>query len=177
MLNYIGAMRYGLQRLTSFFCAAATCCTSRYCICRIISNVTSKPIMIDCRLYAILGHGKTGFFLHGIIEVSEQATETARRILKMREEHRNGITKTLGYAAGNGHRVLETLYEKPIVSVKDVEAVIGTSFAAANQLVKRLEEMGLLEESPAEPGIAFSAMRPISSSFRIMKPKYPEPLE
>jgi len=116
--------------------------------------------MIDCRLYAIWGHGKTGFFLRGIIEVSEQATETARRILKMREEHRNGITKTLGYAAGNGHRVLETLYE-----------------SAANQLVKRLEEMGLLEESPAEPGIAFSAMRPISSSFRIMKPKYPEPLE
>jgi len=131
------------------------------------------------RLQAIrdLGTWEDWFFLHGIIEVSEQATETARRILKMREQHRNGITKTLGYAAGNGHRVLETLYEKPIVSVKDVEAVIGTSFAAANQLVKRLEEMGLLEESPAEPGIAFSAMRPISSSFRIMKPKYPEPLE
>jgi len=63
------------------------------------------------------------FFLHGIIEVSEQAAETTRRILKMREEHRNGITKTLGYAADNGHRVLEALYEKPIVSVK-VEAVM-----------------------------------------------------
>jgi len=86
------------------------------------------------------------FLLRGVIEVSEQATETARRILKMREEHRNGISGTLGYAAGNGHRVLETLYAKPIVSVKDVEAVTGTSFAAANQLVKRLEEMGLLEE-------------------------------
>ncbi|MCB2261906.1 MAG: MarR family transcriptional regulator [Candidatus Thiosymbion ectosymbiont of Robbea hypermnestra] len=86
------------------------------------------------------------FFLQGVVEVSEQATETARRILRMREEHRNDITEKLGYAAGNGHRILETLYAKPIVSVKDVEAVTGTTFAAANQLVKRLEEMGLLEE-------------------------------
>ncbi len=86
------------------------------------------------------------FFLQGVIEVSAQATETARRILQMRESHRNAITDNLGYAAGNGHRVLETLYERPIVSVKDVEATTGTSFAAANQLVKRLERMGLLEK-------------------------------
>ncbi len=86
------------------------------------------------------------FFLQGIIEVSGQATDTVRRILQMREEHRNVITEKLGYAAGNGHRVHEILYERPIVSVKDVEAVTGTSFAAANHLVKRLEREGLLEE-------------------------------
>jgi len=86
------------------------------------------------------------FFLRGVTEVSEQATETARRILQMREEHRSAIAENMGYAAGNGHRVLETLFERPIVSVKDVEGITGTTYAAANQLVKRLEGLGLLEE-------------------------------
>ncbi len=86
------------------------------------------------------------FFLRGVTEVSRQATETARRILQMREEHRSAIAENMGYAAGNGHRVLEALFERPIVSVKDVEGITGTSYAAANQLVKRLEGLGLLEE-------------------------------
>jgi cell filamentation protein, protein adenylyltransferase len=102
------------------------------------------------RLQAIRDRGEWEawliFFLRGIIEVSEQATETARRVLQMREKHRNIITVQLGYAAGNGHRVLETLYERPILSVKDAREITGTSFAAANQLVKRMEKMELLEE-------------------------------
>lgn len=64
----------------------------------------------------------------------------------MREEHRNLITGNLGYAAGNAHRVLETLFERPIMAVKDVAAITGTTYAAANQLVKRMEGLGLLEE-------------------------------
>lgn len=90
--------------------------------------------------------GWLAFFLRGIVEVSEQATETARRILLMREEHRTLITDNLGYAAGNAHRVLERLFERPIMAVKDVAAITGTTYAAANQLVKRLEALGLLEE-------------------------------
>jgi Fic family protein len=86
------------------------------------------------------------FFLQGVVEVSGQATETARRILQMREAHRNSITEQLGYAAANGHRVLEALYERPIMSVNDVRDITGTSFAAANQLVKRMETIGLLDE-------------------------------
>jgi len=86
------------------------------------------------------------FFLEGVVEVSDQATETARRILQMREEHRKAIADNMGYAAGNGHRVLETLFERPIVAVKDVVAVTHTSYTAANQLVKRLDRLGLLEE-------------------------------
>ncbi len=63
------------------------------------------------------------FFLGGVAEVSVQATETSRRILTLRETHRNLITEHLGYSAGNGHRVLEQLYERPIVSVNEVRAL------------------------------------------------------
>jgi Fic family protein len=87
------------------------------------------------------------FFLRGIIEVSEQATDTARRILTLREEHRRKITEALGRAAGNGHRVLDHLYDHPIVSVGDVQELTGTTFPAANDLVKRMvEKAGILRE-------------------------------
>ncbi len=87
-----------------------------------------------------------GFFLRGIVDVSRQATDTARRILTMREEHRHAITENFGRAAGNGHRVLEYLYECPIVSVSNVQNLIGTTYAAANNLVARMVNHGILQE-------------------------------
>ncbi len=86
------------------------------------------------------------FFLSGIVEVSRQATETARRILALREEHRRVITDNFGRAAGNGHRVLEHIYEHPIVSVGDVQGLTETTYTAANDLVARLVKHGILHE-------------------------------
>jgi Fic family protein len=86
------------------------------------------------------------FFLRGVTEVSAQAADTARRILLLREEHRSLIAEGLGRAAGNGHRILQHLYEHPIVSAKQVQELIGTTFAAANQIVRRLVAIGVLQE-------------------------------
>jgi Fic family protein len=86
------------------------------------------------------------FFLRGVAEVSTQATDTARRILALREEHRHIITTHLGRAAANGYRVLERLYERPILSVEDIRKLTGTTFPAANQLAQKLVEQGLLTE-------------------------------
>jgi hypothetical protein len=86
------------------------------------------------------------FFLRGVAEVSLQAAETARRILELREDHRRRITDHLGRAAGNGHRVLERLYERPIMSVSEVRALIRTTFPAANQIVQRLVDLDILKE-------------------------------
>jgi Fic family protein len=86
------------------------------------------------------------FFLRGVVEVSQEATETARKILLLREEHRKTITEEFGRAAGNGHRVIERLYEHPIVSVNDVQEIIGATYQAANELVKRLVQCNILHE-------------------------------
>ncbi len=86
------------------------------------------------------------FFLQGVIEVSKQATETARRILTLRETHRSTITERFGRAAGNGHRVLEYLYEHPILSTNEVRDLIGTTYAAANELVGKFVSNGILRE-------------------------------
>lgn len=90
--------------------------------------------------------GWVSFFLQGVTEVSIEAAETAKRILVLREDHRRQINDRLGRMAGNGHRVLERLYEKPIVSVEDVRDITQTSFQAANTAVQRLVEIGILKE-------------------------------
>jgi Fic family protein len=86
------------------------------------------------------------FFLTGVVEVSQQATETARRILSLRERHRQLITDTFGRAAGNGHRVLEHLYQHPIVAVTEVRDLVQTSYPAANNLVAQFATHGVLHE-------------------------------
>ncbi len=86
------------------------------------------------------------FFLRGVIEVASEATETARRILSLREEHRSLIVGEFGRSTASALTVLESLYRRPIVTVSDIEETTGTSYAAANALVSRLVALGLLEE-------------------------------
>lgn len=86
------------------------------------------------------------FFLRGVAQVSAESTETARRILALREQHRAAITDHVGRAAGNGHRVLEHLYDRPIVSVADIREITGTTYASANNLVARLVDLGIVAE-------------------------------
>ncbi len=86
------------------------------------------------------------FFLDGVAEVSQQATHTAAAILRMREDYRAKITEHLGRAAANGQRVMDRLFDHPIVTVATVREWLGITPAGANQIVARLEGMGLLRE-------------------------------
>ena len=86
------------------------------------------------------------FFLEAVGEVAEEATETARRIVALRERHRQLIVDRFGRVAANGLRVLESLYRHPLITVNGVAALTGVTFAAASLLVKRLVEHGLLRE-------------------------------
>jgi Fic family protein len=86
------------------------------------------------------------FYLRGVFEVSQEATETARHIVKMREDHRQMIMDLLGGGAANGLTLLESLYWKPIVSVKEVVQITSLAYPNANNLAQRFVEMGLLRE-------------------------------
>ena len=90
--------------------------------------------------------GWMAFFLEGVIEVSRQATHTAAAILRMREAFRTRITEGLGRAAANGQRVMDRLFDHPIVTVATVREWLGLTPAGANQIVARLETIGLLRE-------------------------------
>jgi Fic family protein len=101
-------------------------------------------------LQAVRDHGAweawLHFFLRGVLEVSKEATDTARVILALREQHRQLITDHFGRAAANGHRVLEYLYQRPIVSVGEIQTLIGTSYPAANNLVNQFKQHAILHE-------------------------------
>lgn len=91
------------------------------------------------------------FFVEGIRTVSDEATETARRIVALREAHRRLITTTFGRAAGTGLTLLEDLYRHPVVSVNYVAQLLGMTHAGANNLVRRMVEAGVLVEITGRP--------------------------
>jgi Fic family protein len=86
------------------------------------------------------------FFLTGIAEVSKEATETARQIVALRENHRAVITERFGRSAGSGLRVFESMFQRPIISVSEISDMLGVTFPAANDLVQRFEAQGILQE-------------------------------
>ncbi len=56
------------------------------------------------------------------------------------------IADRLSRMAGKAYRVLDHLYERPIVSVNEVRGLTGTTYPAANDLVSRLVDLGILVE-------------------------------
>ncbi len=86
------------------------------------------------------------FFLRGVAESAAGSADEIRRVTALREEHRDAVTASLGHAVGRGLRVLHRLGRKPLATVADVRAITGTSYVAANLLVSRFTDLGILEE-------------------------------
>lgn len=78
--------------------------------------------------------------------VSLEATNTARRIVALRETHRARITRRLGRRAAGGLEVLEHLFETPFVTVSAIQRLLNTSFQSANTLMSLLGEQGIVRE-------------------------------
>ena len=81
------------------------------------------------------------FFLRGVYEVSRAATETARAILTMREEHRKELAGSV-----NGLRLLDYLFQTPMFTVRMAQKHLKCAYGTANALVWELEKLGLLKE-------------------------------
>lgn len=81
------------------------------------------------------------FFLRGVAQVSLQASETARRIIALREEQRARFASN-----ANALKLLDALFASPIVTVKQCGEILGVSYLTANTLVAKLEKSGLLTE-------------------------------
>ncbi|MCK4547868.1 MAG: Fic family protein [Candidatus Eisenbacteria sp.] len=125
-------------------------------------GILSKPVLYIShyfkryrdRYYALLqGIRDTGdweswlkFFLTAVAEVSREASDTARRIVDLRERDRLAVTESFGRAAGNGHKVIERLYSRPLVSVTEIAEITGVSFPAASRLTSRFVQQGILSE-------------------------------
>jgi Fic family protein len=84
------------------------------------------------------------FFLLGVRDVSKEAAETARRIVRLRENHRRLVGRKTGTSGGPSVTLLESLYWQPIVTVKHVSEKTKLAFPNANNLVNRFVQLGLL---------------------------------
>ena len=85
------------------------------------------------------------FFLRGVIEVSSESAVTVRDILALRGVHTDLVQKNLRTA--NSLRLLDRLYDRPVTSVSDVAEHLGVTFNAANTLVGKFCDLGLLRET------------------------------
>lgn len=86
------------------------------------------------------------FFLEGVAQVANLAAETAQKVLRLREDHRQIIIDTFERASATPLRVLDKLYRLPVTSANVVMSDIGTSFPTANNIVRQLEKIGILRE-------------------------------
>ncbi len=84
------------------------------------------------------------FFLTGVAETAEEATLTARAILDLREEHRRLIQETT--SGVNGLRLLDLLFQRPLVHVNLAKDTLDISFVTAGKLIEQLERLEILEE-------------------------------
>ena len=85
------------------------------------------------------------FFLEGVIETSQKAVETARRIIKLREVTYQKIA-SLGRSSEKGMLLLRRLFTIPIVRVKDVEKIVSVENPNALSLVSKFVAKGILYE-------------------------------
>jgi len=101
------------------------------------------------RLQAIRDDGEwepwLDFFVEGVAVVAAEATDTARKILALRERDRARIAD-LGRRSGNAHRLLDWLFRQPVVTVKLVERVLKISQPAANALIASMSQAKILKE-------------------------------
>lgn len=105
------------------------------------------------------------FFLAGVNGVSQEATETARKIVGLREDHRRKIVNSFGRSAGSGLQILETLFERPIINVNEIANKLNITFAAANNLVQRFSDAGILIETTGQQRYRLFSYEPYISLF------------
>ncbi len=70
---------------------------------------------------------------------------TARSILDLREEHRQAIGHKIA-SSSYGLRLLDFLFERPIVNVRLIENYLQCAYVTASKIVEQFMELGLLHE-------------------------------
>jgi Fic family protein len=89
--------------------------------------------------------GWTRFFLQGIVETSSEATETAKRIIEIHRKFYNlMIEKEI--AAPSILRLFDVLFQKPMLSTKDIAQKLDVSRQTANTLAGKLLDIGVVKE-------------------------------
>lgn len=85
------------------------------------------------------------FFLEGVIQTAQKSRQTFEYILDLRKRFEKKIL-TLGKRAERAQKLLLYLFSNPIVSVREVEKVLGVKYKAANNIVDGFVRLDILKE-------------------------------
>jgi Fic family protein len=85
------------------------------------------------------------FFLTGVIQTADKGIKTFDNILQL-QKILNEKTNTLGSRIADVNKVIEQLYQKPIINVSKVERIIEKSNVSAYKLIADLERLEILKE-------------------------------
>jgi Fic family protein len=85
------------------------------------------------------------FFLEAVIETANSGVKTFQDILALKQEMDTFIVG-FGKKAHNASKLIEYLYQKPIIGIGEIVKPLGISKQTASVLVKEFEEKGILQE-------------------------------
>lgn len=85
------------------------------------------------------------FFLEGVEHTAHEAVHTARRLVDL-FQHDTRRVQAVGRGAQNVLRVLDTLRQRPLSSLRQIGQSAGISFPTASKAMLTLVEMGIARE-------------------------------
>lgn len=85
------------------------------------------------------------FFLVGAIETAKSGIATFDGILRLQKEVGERV-RTLGSRAGRADKVIQYLYERPVIDAAKTSEVANVSMPTAYKLIADLERLGILRE-------------------------------
>ncbi|AYD47732.1 Fic family protein [Arachidicoccus soli] len=86
------------------------------------------------------------YFLVGVAETAENATETLSKVLALKAKIENQISTSFGKRSVKASIILQELFKKPVIHVNQVKDIIKSSYKTANELVNDLVVAGILKE-------------------------------
>ena len=108
--------------------------------------------------------GWIDFFLLGVRDVSLQATELARTILRQQKEHRVLVEKRVPGSIA-GMRLLELLCRHPVLSAGQAVRVLQISAPTAYHLLDRFHSIGLVRELSGKQRNRYFSYQPYLDLF------------
>lgn len=86
------------------------------------------------------------YFLVGVGETAEKATETLSSVLTLKADLEAKIHNDFGRKSHSANILLNHLFHRPVIDVRQVEKVTDLSYKSANSLVSNFIEAGILKE-------------------------------
>ena len=90
------------------------------------------------------------FFLDGVIEIANDAIDTAKKIRKIRDRDMGKIQALSKREAESGVKTLNYLFENPIITTKSIMETTGFTRAGSQRVIDRFIKLGILVEQKKE---------------------------